>query len=85
MNARFPSRQSSSDRAVQTAPDDLIPSASPAVADRACCCLARPVVRIIMPPSPTREHETDLLLCGHHYRASCAALLAAGATAEELR
>ncbi|HEX6933879.1 MAG TPA: hypothetical protein VF162_17170 [Streptosporangiaceae bacterium] len=32
-----------------------------------------------MPPAPGRCHETDLLLCGHHYRASRPALRAAGA------
>jgi hypothetical protein len=37
---------------------------------RACCCPAKPAVRIIMPPSPSRPHSTELLLCGHHYRVS---------------
>jgi len=46
---------------------------------RACCCPARPVVRIIMPPSARRPHPTDLLLCGHHYRVSRKALAAAHA------
>jgi hypothetical protein len=49
------------------------------VADRACCCPARPVVRVIMPPGPGRPGPVDLLLCGHHYRVSRAALRAAGA------
>lgn len=49
------------------------------VTDRACCCPARPVVRVIMPPGPGRPHPVDLLLCGHHYRVSQAALQAAGA------
>lgn len=84
MNAKFTPRQTHSDTAVPTAPDDLIPSAPPTVEDRACCCPARPVVRVVMPPSPTRNHETDLLLCGHHYRASCAALFAADAAIHEL-
>ncbi len=35
-----------------------------------------------MPPSPTRAHSVDLWLCGHHYRASLAALSAAGALTE---
>ena len=47
--------------------------------DRACCCPARPVVRVLIPPASARRHSVDLLLCGHHYRASCAALAAAGA------
>ena len=48
--------------------------------DRACCCPAYPVVRVIMPPTPERPHSVDLLLCGHHYRVSRQALAAAGAT-----
>ena len=49
------------------------------LADRACCCPARPVVTVIMPAVPGRPRPVDLLLCGHHYRVSRAALLAAGA------
>lgn len=52
--------------------------------DRACCCPARPVVRVIMPPAPGRPQPVDLLLCGHHYRTSRAALAASGATIEDL-
>jgi hypothetical protein len=37
------------------------------------------VVRVVMPPTPARPHPVDLLLCGHHYRVSRAALAAAGA------
>jgi hypothetical protein len=48
-------------------------------ADRACCCPARPAVTVIMPAVPGRRHRADLLLCGHHYRVSRAALRAAGA------
>jgi hypothetical protein len=48
-------------------------------ASRACCCPARPVVVAVMPPAPGRDHPTDLLLCGHHYRVSLAALSRAGA------
>jgi hypothetical protein len=33
-----------------------------------------------MPPTAGRPHETELLFCVHHYRASRSALLAAGAT-----
>ncbi len=50
-----------------------------AFAERACCCPARPVVVAVMPPSSRRPYPIDLLLCGHHYRASLAVLLAAGA------
>ncbi|HET9117628.1 MAG TPA: hypothetical protein VFN75_06065 [Pseudonocardiaceae bacterium] len=51
-----------------------------ALAGRACCCPARPVVTVVMPPASARRHPVDLLLCGHHYRVCLAALTAAGAT-----
>jgi hypothetical protein len=50
----------------------------------ACCCPARPVVRVIMPQGPSRPHSTDLLLCAHHYRVSRAALATARAVVGEL-
>jgi hypothetical protein len=56
----------------------------PSIPSRACCCPARPVVRVIMPPTADRAHSVDLWLCGHHYRASLPALLAAGAIVEDL-
>jgi hypothetical protein len=49
------------------------------VADRACCCPARPAVIAVRPSTASRPHPTDLLLCGHHYRVSRQALAAAGA------
>jgi hypothetical protein len=49
------------------------------ITERACCCPARPVVRVVMPATAWRPDPVDLLLCGHHYRASQAALEAAGA------
>ena len=49
------------------------------VAARACCCPARPVFTVVMPPTASRPHPVDLLLCGHHFRVSQAALQAAGA------
>ena len=49
------------------------------VAERACCCPARPLVRAVLPATARRREQADLLLCGHHYRAGYAALLAAGA------
>ena len=49
------------------------------LADRACCCPARPVVTVVIPAGRQHPHPADLLLCGHHYRASLAALRAAGA------
>jgi hypothetical protein len=55
------------------------------VAERACCCPARPVVRAVMPATASRPEPADLLLCGHHYRAGHAALLAAGAAVYDER
>ncbi len=48
------------------------------VTDRACCCPARPVVRVVMSASRSRPEPVDLLLCGHHYWVSRAALQTAG-------
>lgn len=61
--------------------DDELPGpARPlTLADRACCCPARPVVTAVIPPGRGRSRSVDLLLCGHHYRASSAALRAIGA------
>src|SRR5215475_2161819 len=43
---------------------------TPRYAERACCCAAAsPAVIAVMPPAGDRQTETDLLLCGHHYRA----------------
>lgn len=49
-------------------------------ASRSCCCPARPAVVAVMPPAPGRPHQTDVLLCWHHYRASRQGLADAGAT-----
>jgi hypothetical protein len=62
--------------------NDLAQLGSPIAAnERACCCPARPMVTVMMPPTASRPYPIDLLLCGHHYRVSRAALRAAGATA----
>ena len=37
------------------------------------------MVTVVMPPAARRPYPVDLLLCGHHYRVSQAALRAAGA------
>jgi hypothetical protein len=34
---------------------------------------------VLIPPASARRHPVDLLLCGHHYLSSEAALAAAGA------
>jgi hypothetical protein len=49
--------------------------------ERACCCTAQPMVKVLMPPVRPGGEPVDLLLCGHHYRESKSALLTAGATA----
>ncbi len=82
MNARFPHPSGrNNDNAASLPLDDAIPSriATAGLADRACCCPAKPMVRVLMPPTAARPHETELLLCGHHYRASRQALAAARA------
>jgi hypothetical protein len=83
---RFPRRRagkagrSPGSQAAGTAPDDQAARSGPHdLGDRACCCPARPVVRVLIPPASARPHSADLLLCGHHYRTSGAALAAAGA------
>ena len=74
---RFPRRRAK----VQGRPadDQAGWSGPPRLADRSCCCPARPVVRVLLPPAPARPHSVDLLLCGHHYLVSRAALVSAGA------
>jgi hypothetical protein len=54
------------------------------LAGRACCCPAKPAVIAVMPATATRPYPTDLLLCGHHYRASRHALDLAGARVLDL-
>jgi hypothetical protein len=39
------------------------------------------MVTIVLPPTASCPYPIDLLLCGHHYRVSQAALRAEGATA----
>src|SRR5690242_13466871 len=51
---------------------------------RSSGCLRRPVVEVIMPPTADRADPVDLWLCGHHCRASLAALLTGGANVEDL-
>ena len=84
MNARFqPSSVRNDAHPACWLPDDAIPDRE-APADLACCCPAKAAVRVIMPPTQARPHETGLLLCGHHYRASRTALVAAHAVVRAL-
>lgn len=57
-------------------PDD-IPGA-------ACCCPAKPQVKVLMPATASRPYPVDLWLCGHHWRASREALTRAGATVYDI-
>jgi hypothetical protein len=50
-------------------------------ASRSCCCVARPTVIIVLPPSAGRPRPTELLLCGHHFERSRPALMATRALA----
>jgi hypothetical protein len=88
MNARIPSPSAARGAsAAPTGPDDWgtwLSKEPSGAAGSACCCPARPAVRVIMPPCPARPHPTELLLCGHHYRVSRAALKAAKAIVREL-
>lgn len=68
-------------RRAEAADDQAAWSGPSLLADHSCCCPARPVVRVLLPPSSTRPHSVDLLLCGHHYLVSRAALAAANAIA----
>jgi hypothetical protein len=83
MSARFLNPSARNDSAATRPLDDVI-SPGHTSADQACCCSARAMVQVLMPPAPARPHRTELLLCGHHYRVSRQALAAAGATAREL-
>jgi hypothetical protein len=79
MNADFLRRTANAAAATCPASESL-----PVVQERACCCPSHPTVLVVMPPTAARPHETDLLLCGHHYRASRDALAAAHAVAQPL-
>ena len=84
MNARFlPPSLRSDARPAGRPLDDAIP-AREALAGPACCCPAKATVRVTMPPTQARPRDTDLLLCGHHYLASRAALAAAQAVVRPL-
>jgi hypothetical protein len=85
MNARF--RPSPADRTKGAAglfDAAARPGPATSLSGQACCCVAPAVVRVVMPPMAGRLDETELLLCGHHYRLSRAALTAAHATVSEL-
>ena len=76
---QFTSRSDPADRQEPAAALPAVDWRALGKAGRACCCPAKPVVVAVMPPASGRDHATDLLLCGHHYRASREALAAARA------
>jgi hypothetical protein len=79
MNARYlPPSVRKDTRSAYRPLDDAIP-AREAPVGLACCCPAKATVQVTMPPTQTRPYKTDLMLCGHHFRASRAALAAAHA------
>jgi hypothetical protein len=51
---------------------------------QADCCSARATYRVVLPRTAEREMPAELLLCGHHLRASRSALQARGAEICEL-
>lgn len=54
------------------------------VAERACCCPARPVMVALLPPPQDGTELVEVFLCGHHGRRSQASLAAAGALVYQL-
>jgi hypothetical protein len=86
MIARFLNPLARNDGATIRPLDDAIPprQTSAGLAGRACCCPARAMVQVVMPPTHARPRRTDLLLCGHHYRISRQTLAAAGAAVRKL-
>ncbi|GAA2806553.1 DUF7455 domain-containing protein [Kribbella solani] len=48
--------------------------------ERACCCSAAPMVKVLLPSPRGTSHVVDLYLCGHHYRRSFGTLVESGAT-----
>ena len=81
MNARF--RQASQAPGAGALFGDAA-SAGPPLLEQACCCVARAGRHDHPDHGPGRPQETELLLCGHHYRVSRDALAATHARVEEL-
>ena len=85
MNARFrPSSAGQVESGAGLFDATAAPGPTASSSGQACCCVARAVVRVVMPPSAGRPRETEVLLCGHHYRVSRAALAAAHAAVSQL-
>ena len=84
MNARFLHPSYGGHHGLASRDDEVMQAPRPVPLEPACCCPAPAVVRAVMPPTRARPHETELLLCGHHYRVSRQALAVANATVIEL-
>ncbi len=54
------------------------------LAERACCCPAKPAMVAVLAARPGSSEQVDLFLCRHHGRVSQASLAAAGATVYKL-
>jgi hypothetical protein len=54
------------------------------LAERACCCPARPVMVAVLPPATDGTELVEMFFCGHHGRACQAGLAAAGALVHQL-
>ena len=60
--------------------DDLIGRTSARItSQRADCCIARAAYLVVLRAGSVRPHAAELLLCGHHYRASADNLVKARA------
>lgn len=62
--------------------DELLPSPAPTITTmRADCCVAAAAYLVVLPATSGRPRESELLLCGHHFRAGKEGLRRAKATA----
>lgn len=69
------------DVAVDYPHDDLILSSVGGIQlQQADCCIANAAYRIVLPANAARPQPAELLLCGHHFRASQQALRHANAS-----
>lgn len=55
---------------VEVADTELTSEPVPFAGETADCCIARPLYRVVLPVPAGAPPAPDLLLCGHHFRAS---------------
>jgi hypothetical protein len=60
------------------------PAEAMGMSTRADCCNAKATYRVVLPLSARLGQPAELLLCGHHLRASRSALDARGAEIREM-